>query len=210
MARRIVFLGPPGAGKGTQAARIARELGIPHLSTGDLLRHASREGTPLGKEAEQHMRAGRLVPDDLVLSILSERIAEPDCQPGFLLDGFPRNVAQARALDRVAPIERVVAFRIPEGLLVERLTQRRTCPKCGTGYNLATAPPKSPGRCDREGEPLVQRSDDTEAAVRVRLKVYHEETAPLLEFYGTRGTLVEVDAVGPPDEVAVRMRRAVD
>jgi len=209
MARRIVFLGPPGAGKGTQAAHVARGLGIPHLSTGDLLRHAAREGTPLGKEAEQHMRAGRLVPDDLVLSILGERIAQPDCQGGFLLDGFPRNVAQAKELDRIAPIERVIAFRIPEGLLVERLTQRRSCPKCGTGYNLATAPPRSPGRCDRDGEPLVQRSDDTEAAVRTRLQVYHLETAPLLEFYRSRGTLVEVDAVGAEEIVAARMREAV-
>jgi adenylate kinase len=209
MAQRLVFLGPPGAGKGTQASRIARELGIPHLSTGDLLRHAAREGTALGKEAEQHMRAGRLVPDDLVLSILVERIGQPDCRYGFLLDGFPRNVAQAEALDRIAPIDRVVAFRIPEGLLVERLTQRRVCSKCGTGYNIATSPPQVVGRCDRDGELLIQRSDDTEAAVRTRLKVYHEETAPLLVFYQGRQKLVEVDAAGPPDDVAVRMRRAV-
>jgi len=209
MAKRLVFLGPPGAGKGTQAARIARELGIPHLSTGDLLRHAAREGTALGKEAEAHMRAGRLVPDDLVLSVLGERIAQPDCRWGFLLDGFPRNVAQAEMLDRLAPVDRVVAFRIPEGLLVERLTQRRVCPKCGSGYNLATAPPQVPGRCDRDGELLTQRSDDAEAAVRTRLKVYHEETAPLLAFYQSRGKLAEVDVVGPPDEVTVRMRAAV-
>jgi len=209
MARRIVFLGPPGAGKGTQASRAARELGIPHLSTGDLLRQAAREGTALGKEAEQHMRAGRLVPDDLVLSILGERLAQPDAQRGFLLDGFPRNVAQAKALDKVAPIERVVAFKIPEGLLVERLTQRRNCPKCGTGYNLSTAPPRVPGRCDRDGELLVQRSDDEEASVRMRLKVYLQETVPLLDFYRKRGTLVEVDADGPPDSVASRMHDAV-
>jgi adenylate kinase len=209
MARRLVFLGPPGAGKGTQASRIAKELGVPHLSTGDLLRQAAREGTPLGREAEGHMRAGRLVPDELVLSILEERIRQPDCDRGFLLDGFPRNVAQAVALDKVTPIELVVAFQIPEHHLVERLTQRRVCPKCGTGYNLSTAPPKVAGKCDRDGEALVQRSDDTESAVRTRLKVYHEETAPLFVFYKGRGTLVEVDVTGEPDEVLGRMRKAV-
>jgi adenylate kinase len=209
MPKRLVFLGPPGAGKGTQAARIARELGVPHLSTGDLLRHAAREGTALGKEAEGHMRAGRLVPDELVLSILGERIAQPDCRWGFLLDGFPRNVAQAEMLDRLAPVDRVIAFQIPESLLVERLTQRRVCPKCGTGYNIVTAPPQVPGRCDRDGEPLTQRSDDTEAAVRTRLKVYQDETAPLLAYYRGRAKLVEVDVVGAPDEVTVRMRAAV-
>jgi adenylate kinase len=209
MARRIVFLGPPGAGKGTQAARVAQELGIPHLSTGDLLRQTAREGTPLGQGAEQHMRAGRLVPDDLVLSILGERLAQPDAQRGFLLDGFPRNVAQAKALDKVAPIERVVAFRIPESMLVERLTQRRTCPKCGAGYNLATAPPRVPGRCDRDGELLVQRSDDSEAAIRTRLKVYQQETMPLLEFYRRHGTLVEIDADGSPEAVASRIGTAL-
>jgi adenylate kinase len=208
MVRRIVFLGPPGAGKGTQASRLARDLGIPHLSTGDLLRSAVREGTPLGREADGYMRAGQLVPDSLVLSILRERVARLDCAAGFILDGFPRTVAQAQELEQITPIDRVVSFGIPEELLVERLTQRRSCPKCGTGYNLATSPPRRPGRCDRDDEPLVQRSDDTEAAVRTRLKVYHEMTTPLVLFYRQRNVLVELDAVGAPDEVAHRLGRA--
>jgi adenylate kinase len=209
MPSRIVFLGPPGAGKGTQAARIARELGVPHLSTGELLRAAVRDGTEPGQRAEAHMRAGHLVPDGLVLAILGERIERPDCATGFLLDGFPRNVAQARALDRVAPIDHVLAFRIPEEALVERLTQRRTCPRCGTGYNLTTAPPRVAGRCDHDGEALVQRSDDAESAVRTRLEVYRKETAPLVDFYRSRGVLTEVDASGSPAEVAGRVRAAL-
>jgi adenylate kinase len=209
MAHRIAFLGPPGSGKGTQASTLARELGIPHLSTGDLLRQAVRNATPLGLAAEEHMRAGRLVPDELVLSILRERVAQPDCQRGYLLDGFPRNVPQAFALEKVAPVDRVVAFRIAEELLVERLTQRRTCPKCGTAYNLITAAPKHAGLCDRDGEKLIQRSDDTESAVRTRLQVYNEATAPLLAHYRERGLLVEVEAVGALEEVGARIRTAL-
>jgi adenylate kinase len=206
---RIVFLGPPGAGKGTQASRIARELGIPHLSTGDILRAAVANGTPLGKEADVHMRAGRLVPDALVLQILEQRLAQPDARSGFLLDGFPRNLAQAETLARMTAIDRVVSFEIPTAELVRRLSDRRTCPKCQAAYNLSSNPPRVPGRCDRDGTDLVQRPDDRPEAVAVRLKVYAEQTAPLLEYYRRTGLLRPVDATGSLEEVAARIRSVV-
>ena len=203
---RIVFLGPPGAGKGTQAGLIAHDLGIPHLSTGDLLRAAAAAGTSLGKEADGFMRAGQLVPDSLVLRILSERIGRPDTAGGFLLDGFPRTLDQAKALEEFAALDHVISFEIPDSLLVERLTQRRHCPKCGTVYNLATAPPKERDRCDQDGTPLAHRADDAPEAVSMRLKVYHEVTSPLIQFYRDRGLLRRIDATGPPAEVGRRIR----
>ncbi len=207
--RRVIFLGPPGAGKGTQAAGLARDLGIPHLSTGDLLRAAVAARSDLGREAEGHMKAGRLVPDDLVLRMLRERLDQPDAREGFLLDGFPRNVAQAVALGRITLVDRVLDFRIPTAVLIERLTQRRNCPQCRRVYNLATQPPRSPGVCDDDGTALVTRPDDREEAVRTRLKVYETETAPLSEYYRGRGILRPIDALGPPAEVAKRIRAAV-
>ena len=206
---RVAFLGPPGAGKGTQAAEVARRLRIPHLSTGDLLRSAVAALSPLGLEADGHMRAGRLVPDALVLQILNERLGQDDAKEGFLLDGFPRNVAQAEALARLTPLDRVVCFEIPEGLLVERLTQRQHCPQCGTLYNLATRPPRRPGVCDLDGTELVRRTDDREEAVRTRLRVYREQTEPLIAHYRALGVLVPIDATGTPDEVRHRVEAAL-
>ena len=146
MVHRVVFLGPPGAGKGTQAAQIARELGIPHLSTGDILRAAVAAKTPLGLAAEGHMRSGGLVPDDLVLKILHERLDQPDAKVGYLLDGFPRNLAQADALGKFSQVERVVSLDLSPDVIVERLSERRICPKCQSVYNLATKPPKVSGK----------------------------------------------------------------
>jgi adenylate kinase len=207
--KRIVFLGPPGAGKGTQADAVAKQLGIPHLSTGDLLRAAVAAKTPLGREAQGHMDAGRLVPDSLVLQMLRERLGHADARGGFLLDGFPRTLPQAEALGAVSPVDRVVLFEIPDALLLERLTQRRSCPKCGTAYNLVTRPPRHAGRCDLDGTELQQRSDDREEAVRIRLKVYQEQTHPLVAYYRSLGLLRSIDARGAPDEVRDRIAAAI-
>lgn len=206
---RVVLLGAPGAGKGTQAKRLAATLGVPHLSTGDILRAAVHERSPLGVEADRYMRAGELVPDPLVLGLLEERLARPDARAGFILDGFPRNLAQAERLATITPLDAVLYFEIPESLLLERLTQRWSCPKCGTVYNSSTLPPKQPGRCDRDGTELVHRTDDTPEAVRQRLRVYAEQTAPLLEHYRRRGVLRTLDATGTPEGVADRLNRAL-
>ena len=209
MVHRVVFLGPPGAGKGTQAATIARELGVPHLSTGDILRAAVAAKTPLGLAAEGHMASGGLVPDELVLQILRERLGEPDAKVGYLLDGFPRNLAQAEALGKFSTVERVVSLDVVPDLLVDRLSQRRICPECQAVYNLATKPPRIPGKCDNDGADLVHRPDDRPEAIMTRLKVYAEQTAPLLDYYRKRHLLRGVDASGTPDEVASRIRKAL-
>lgn len=206
---RIVLLGPPGVGKGTQASRLARTLSEPHLSTGDLLRAAVAAGTPLGREADAHIRAGRLTPDPIVLAILRERLARPDCAGGFILDGFPRNVAQAVELERISPLEAVLAFDLPGEVLVARLSGRRICPTCQAVYHVEMQPPRAPGVCDRDGSALVQRPDDRPEAVRTRLAVYAEQTAPLIDHYRRRGLLRPVDARGAPDEVAARVLAAV-
>ncbi|HEV2317997.1 MAG TPA: adenylate kinase [Thermoplasmata archaeon] len=206
---RVILLGPPGAGKGTQAAELATALGVPHLSTGDLLRQAVKVGTPLGRRADEYMRKGELVPDALVLEILRARIAEPDTRAGFILDGYPRNRDQAETLAAITPVDHVVSFEIPETALIGRMTGRRNCPTCGRIYNVVTLPPKSDSRCDVDGTPLQQRSDDREDAVRNRLRVYHQQTAPLFEFYRDRGLLRSIDASGAPAAVTARLRGAV-
>ncbi len=204
---RIVFVGPPGSGKGTQAAILAKAQGLAHLSTGDLLREAVAAGTPRGQQARSYMEAGRLVPDDLVLQILSERIAAPDAQHGFVLDGYPRNLAQAEALARITPLDAVIAFELSFPELEARLSGRRVCPVCHTVYNIVTKPPATPGVCDREGANLVQRPDDQPAAIRTRLSVYAEETAPLLRYYQDRRLLRTLDARGSAPDVAARLAR---
>jgi adenylate kinase len=206
---RIAFLGPPGAGKGTQAKRLAEALGIAHVSTGDILREAAARGTALGQEASEYMRAGKLVPDDLVLRILTERLGEPDAAAGFILDGYPRNRSQAETLAAIVPLDHVVFFDLPERKLVARLTDRRHCPKCGRSYNLTTLPPKVPGRCDEDGTELLQRPDDRLDAVRTRLRIYSEQTAPLLAYYEEKGLLRSIDADGSPEEVHRRLTGAI-
>ncbi len=205
---RIAFLGPPGAGKGTQATVLAAELKIPHLSTGDLLREEVAARTPIGLEADGYMRSGRLVPDAVVLQVLQERIARPDARNGFLLDGFPRTVAQATTLESVAPLDRVVFFDLPHDVLVDRLSSRRVCPACQTVYNLLSHRPRVAGRCDRDGADLVQRPDDRPEAVATRLAVYADTTAPIVDFYRARGRLSTIDATGTPEEVGRRVRAA--
>ncbi len=205
-----MFLGPPGAGKGTQAVELTRKLGVPQLSTGDLLRAAVAEGSELGRAADGHMRAGRLVPDELVLEILRDRLRRPDAARGYVLDGFPRTLAQAVALDAMARPDVVVFFELDPGELLLRLSGRRICPSCGSIYNVVSNPPRTPEHCDRDGSPLLQRPDDRPEAVEVRLRVYAELTVPLLEHYRSLGLLRTLDASGAPATVAERLRRLLD
>ena len=207
---RVALLGPPGAGKGTQARDLADRLHIPHLSTGELLRENVARHTPLGQEADRFMRAGDLVPDALVLGMLEARLHEPDARQGFVLDGFPRNIPQAEALARVTPLDAVVAFDLPDRVLEERLTERRSCPACGRVYNLRTRPPRVAGHCDVDGHELIHRPDDTQAAVSRRLSVYREQTEPLLRFYADRKLLRRIDALGTVEEVGQRLTAAVE
>jgi len=202
----IVFLGPPGAGKGTQAKILIERYGIPQISTGDMLREHRAKGTELGKKAQEYMDKGQLVPDEIILGMVKERLSQPDCQKGFILDGFPRTVAQAEALDKLLSemskkLDFALALIVPDELLVERLTGRRTCKNCGMMYHIKYKPPKVEGKCDVCGGELYQRPDDNEETVRNRLKVYHEQTAPLIEYYKTKGILREIDGSKSIEEI---------
>jgi adenylate kinase len=206
-AHALIFLGGPGAGKGTQAARMAREFKIPHISTGEILRRAAAEKTPMGIAAKARMDQGELVPDEVVCGIVLDRISKPDCANGFILDGFPRTLGQARYMD--AHLEReergslaVINLRVDPEILVKRLTARRTCPVCGRTYNLVSAPPKNEAVCDVEGADLIRREDDNEEAIRHRLAAYNRETAPLIEYYRAQSVLCEVDGSRDVETVA--------
>lgn len=206
---RILFIGPPGAGKGTQAARLVEAFGIPHVSTGDMLRAAVKAGTPLGRQAASLMAEGKLVPDEVVVGIVRDRLAEPDAKKGVLLDGFPRTVPQAEALDAMlaaegTPLDVVVLLEVPDALIVERIVGRRSDPDSGRIYHLVFDPPPA------ELLPrLVHRKDDTEEAVRARLDAYHAQTAPLVPFYDAKGLVRRVHGVGEPDEVTARILGAL-
>jgi adenylate kinase len=212
---RVVFVGPPGVGKGTQAQRLAERRGMVKISTGDVLREAVRQGTPLGVRAKAFMDAGSLVPDDLVIGMLSERLAGDDTARGCLLDGFPRTIAQAEALGKMLErrgeaLDLVVAFEADHEVIVDRLSGRRSCPRCGKVYHVQFDPSPAGARCGGCGAELVQREDDREATIRRRLKVYEEETAPLLAYYRDRGLLVLVDGTAPIDAVAARVDEALN
>lgn len=216
---RIVLLGAPGSGKGTQAQRLVERHSIPQISTGDLLRAAVANGTDLGLKAKESMDSGRLVDDDIVLGMIRERLDEPDAQRGFILDGFPRNLAQARALDTLLselgkPLDTVVQMDVDYGELTRRISGRRTCADCGRVFNLLTCPPGQAENdtCPKTGRPhrLFQRPDDNEATVAERLKVYDEKTKPLIEFYRTQGMLRSIDAEGELDEVTRRLEEALN
>ena len=195
----IIFLGPPGAGKGTQAKRLAQERGFIHISTGDLLREEVKRGTDLGKQAEEYMRKGELVPDDLVLKILVKALSG---KGNYILDGFPRNTPQAKKLEEMGyHPERAILFSIPEEVAVERISYRRICPKCGKLYHLKFMPPKEDELCDTCKVKLIQRDDDKEEVVRRRYKVYLQATAPLIDYYRAKGILREIDATRSPDEI---------
>jgi adenylate kinase len=211
---RVIFLGAPGAGKGTQARRLAAGSGVPQVAPRAKLREAVAQGTPLGREAKRYMDQGALVPDEVVIGLVDERLARPDAKAGYVLDGFPRTVAQAEALDallarRGQGLDRVVFFDVSREELVRRLTGRRVCRQCGTAFHLVSAPPRTPGRCDQCGGELYQRDDDTEGTVARRLDVYQAQTAPLLDYYGRRGLLARVAGEGPVDRVAASIRKAV-
>ena len=184
---RLILLGAPGVGKGTQAQRLAAEEGIPQISTGDILRQAIKRGTALGIQAKGYIEAGKLVPDDVVIGIIRERLSDPDAAAGFILDGFPRTVAQAEALDGMLQerpnqgIDHVVNFELPNDVITDRLSGRRSCSDCQAVYHIAHAPPRQPGRCDKCGGPLVQRADDAPETIASRLKVYDQQTSPLVE-----------------------------
>lgn len=210
----VLLLGAPGSGKGTQAKFLVETLGVPQLSTGDMLRAAVKVGSKLGNEAASFMNKGALVPDSLVLGLISERILSDDCKMGFILDGFPRNIPQATALDKALEaigrkIDRVVAIEVNEKELILRLTGRRTCKSCGTGYHITFQAPREAGRCDKCGDQLIQRSDDVEDVIKDRLNVYNQQTAPLLEYYADRGSLRRVQGVGALAEVTRRISAAV-
>ncbi len=205
-ALNLVLLGPPGSGKGTQAKILAERYGIPHISTGDILREEVRNGTPLGKRAKEIMERGDLVPDKLVAGIILNRLDRDDCARGFILDGYPRTVEQAAILDDILGelgrrLERVILITVPDEVIVERMAGRRSCPECGRVYHMVSAPPKNDTLCDECGVALVQRPDDREEVVLERLRVYHEKTQPLEELYRSRGILLEVDGNQPVDTV---------
>ena len=203
---RLVFLGAPGVGKGTQADKAAVHYRIRKISTGDLLREAVRNQSSLGREAKEHMDQGRLVPDSVVIGLVQERLADPSCENGFILDGFPRTVPQADALGKVLverslPLDRVINFRVSREEIVKRLSGRRSCPKCQATYHLEFAPSKSGNLCERCGEALAQRSDDQREAIEMRLRVYEEQTAPLIDFYEKRQVLSHLNGAEAVDTV---------
>ena len=210
LTRPLIFLGPPGAGKGTQARAVAERLGVPQISTGDMFRDHAARGTELGRQAQAVMERGELVSDDIVVAMVAERIREGDCTAGFILDGFPRTRAQAERLETLlAEVGWVgalaVNLRVSYTDLIRRLTGRRTCAVCGEIYNIYHRPPKQAGRCDRDGGELVQRADDREEVIRERLNQYDQQTRPLVDFYRQRQALVEIEGEGSPDELTERL-----
>ena len=212
---RVILLGAPGVGKGTQAQRLAVEEGIPQISTGEILRQAIKQGTPLGAQAKSYIEAGKLVPDDVVISIIRERLSDSDGSTGFILDGFPRTVAQAEALDRMLQerpnqgIDHVVNFELPNDVIIDRLSGRRSCPDCQAVYHIEHAPPRQEARCDKCGATLVQRADDAPETIAARLKVYDQQTSPLVEYYHKRGQLRRLNAMASIDTVYRNLRSLV-
>jgi adenylate kinase len=212
-AVRVIFLGPPGAGKGTQAARLASHLGVPKISTGDMLRDAMAQATPVGREIRPAMEKGNLVSDDILVKLVRTRIGERDCDRGFVLDGFPRTLPQAEGLEAMSGDPRawvVFDFEVPRDVLMLRLSGRRWCPSCQATYHVVNDPPKTPGVCDRDGVALVQRDDDRESVVAERLREYDRRTFPLIEYYRTRARMIPVDGNRPMEVVFKELLGAVE
>ncbi len=198
---KLVLIGAPAAGKGTQAARLVEHYSIAHISTGDMLREEVAKETELGKEAKAIMNAGGLVSDEIIIAMVKERIKKDDCKNGFILDGFPRTVVQAEKLDEMVTLDKVVYINAPDEVMLERLTARQTCPKCGATYNKLFLPPKTAGICDKCGAELTQRKDDTVEAGKARIATFHEQSEPLVEFYTKKGILFEVDGTAAIDDI---------
>jgi adenylate kinase len=208
---RVVLIGPPGVGKGTQASQLKTLLGVPHVSTGDILREAVQAGNPLGRKVKGFVASGQLVPDDVMGELIAQRLSRPDARAGFVLDGFPRTLDQVETLDSVLArlgvvLDRVFLFTVPEAEIVRRLAGRRTCPKCGAVFHVDSRPPRSAGVCDACGSALVQRADDTEDVIRERLRVYAEQTLPVASAYASRALIQEVDGAGEPAAVLARIQ----
>jgi len=212
---RLVLLGPPGAGKGTQARMLEKRLGVPQVASGDLLRTAVRKRTKLGVEAKRYMDKGALVPDDLVLKFIEERLSQPDAESGFILDGFPRTVAQAETLSAMLKgrgsrqLDKVIAIMVPDEEIVKRISGRRTCKNCGAMYHLIYDPPRNQNLCNSCNGELYQRDDDAEDTVRMRLEVYAATMRPLLEYYERAGLLKQIDGIGRPEEIQQRIVEAL-
>ncbi len=202
---RTILLGPPGAGKGTQAERMIEKYGIPHISTGDIFRENIKNGTELGKKAQEYMNKGELVPDDLVCEIATDRLKKDDCKNGFLLDGFPRTVYQAEKLDeflasRGEKLDKVIDLEVSDEELMKRITGRRVCKECGATFHVVNFPPAVPGKCDKCGGILIQRADDNEETAKNRIDVYNRETRPLIDYYEKSGNIVHIDGMISPDK----------
>jgi adenylate kinase len=213
--RRVIFLGPPGVGKGTQAARLAGHYGIPRISTGDILREAIARGTPLGRQAEPWVEQGGLVPDELLIGIIRERLLQPDCDPGYILDGFPRTIVQAEGFESLVGAGRtsdliVLSVQVPRGELLKRLSGRRWCPSCQATYHIDNSRPRVDALCDRDGTSLIQREDDKEAAVARRLTEYEKQTAPLIDYYRQRARFRAIDGDRPVETVFQDVQQAVE
>lgn len=211
----LIFIGPPGSGKGTQAKRLAAKHGIPHISTGDMLREAIAEGTELGRKAAPIMSSGGLVSDDLMVDIIKDRLKKPDAKKGFILDGFPRTLMQAEKLNGLvgkgngSGDVRVLQLLVPDDVIVKRISLRRSCPSCGAIYHLESAPPATDSVCDRCGAEVIARPDDNETAVRKRLEAFHAQTLPVATYYKAKSVLREVDGMGPVDEVFERIEKSL-
>ena len=207
---KIIFLGAPGAGKGTQAEKTSERLGIPTISTGVIIRESIKNGTEMGLKAKKFIEAGELCADDVVIGIIKERLAESDCASGFILDGFPRTVAQAEALDAMGvSLDRVISIEVPDEVIVERMTGRRVCATCGSSYHVTENPSKDGKTCDRCGTTLTVRADDAPEVVLNRLVTYHEKTEPLKEYYLSRGMLTTIDGNGSVEQTSRRMAEAI-
>jgi adenylate kinase len=212
---RVVFFGPPGAGKGTQARLLEQKFGACQVSTGEILRRAAREQSALGKQAADYLDRGDLVPDQVMVRLVAERLREPDCRSGFILDGFPRTLAQADELEQMLDgtglaLESALCLQASNDVIIKRLSGRRTCKQCGSLHHLVFNPPARPGICDRCGGELYQREDDREDMIAARLRVYENQTAPLKEYYSKRGLLKEIDGVGSVEDVGKRVLKAVE